>query len=308
MLKNLKISAKILAIIICVSLVGLLLAGFGAVKMAGIDDNYSSLVLTKSPAVVKLVRTGRNVTDAAYSAYQVLAYDGASDIAKDKAANFANQMKAAGASLAEARAGIGGHEAALSDMAKGIGLIESQGQVAVALGLQDRSDEAVAALSDMDRSVDAFIKTYQALRDQVLAEVASESQSLTDQTWTTIYTMIGFSLAGLVFGIVGATLIAAKGITGPLSRLSGRMQRLASGELEAPIVGVERGDEIGAMARAMQVFKEAALDKRRIEIEAEESRRSQAASRDRQSALDTAKAEDLRAFVAQVEMGFTRLA
>ncbi|RIX96849.1 methyl-accepting chemotaxis protein, partial [Aureimonas flava] len=42
--------------------------------------------------------------------------------------------------------------------------------------------------------------------------------------------------------------------------------------------------------------------------EAEESRRSQAASRDRQSALDTAKAEDLRAFVAQVEMGFTRLA
>ncbi|MBN9310578.1 MAG: HAMP domain-containing protein, partial [Devosia sp.] len=67
---------------------------------------------------------------------------------------------------------------------------------------------------------------------------------------------------------VGAVLLAiaaavgfvfSRTITKPLSQLTGTMNALAEGQLETEVKGAQRSDEIGAMARAVQVFKENAL-------------------------------------------------
>ena len=67
---------------------------------------------------------------------------------------------------------------------------------------------------------------------------------------------------------VGAILLAiaaavgfafSRTITKPLSKLTETMNALANGQLETDVNGVERGDEVGDMARAVQVFKENAL-------------------------------------------------
>jgi methyl-accepting chemotaxis protein len=67
---------------------------------------------------------------------------------------------------------------------------------------------------------------------------------------------------------VGAVLLAvaaavgflfSRTITKPISRLTDTMNALAQGQLETEVKGAERADEIGAMARAVQVFKENAL-------------------------------------------------
>ncbi len=67
---------------------------------------------------------------------------------------------------------------------------------------------------------------------------------------------IGTGLA-LVFSLAG--LIFARGITRPLSAMSDTMQRMADGERQIMIPALERTDEIGLMARAMQVFKDALI-------------------------------------------------
>jgi methyl-accepting chemotaxis protein len=50
------------------------------------------------------------------------------------------------------------------------------------------------------------------------------------------------------------------------------MERLAGGDLEADIPAQDRGDEIGAMSGAVQVFKENAIAVKRMGAEAEQTR------------------------------------
>ncbi len=53
----------------------------------------------------------------------------------------------------------------------------------------------------------------------------------------------------------------------PLSNITGVMRRLAKGETEVEVPGVERSDELGSMAGAVQVFKDNAIEARRMEGE-----------------------------------------
>jgi methyl-accepting chemotaxis protein len=80
-------------------------------------------------------------------------------------------------------------------------------------------------------------------------------------------------------GMVGLALIAVAGlaalavtrsITGPLGSLKGTMERLATGELTAEVGEAVRGDEIGDMARTVQVFKDNAVAMQRMQGEQEE--------------------------------------
>ncbi len=75
------------------------------------------------------------------------------------------------------------------------------------------------------------------------------------------------TLRNMMLG-VGAVLLAiaalvgfafSRTITKPISRLTETMNALAQGQLETEVKGAERADEIGDMARAVQVFKENAL-------------------------------------------------
>jgi methyl-accepting chemotaxis protein len=68
--------------------------------------------------------------------------------------------------------------------------------------------------------------------------------------------------------LIGAVLLAGAAVVGflfsrtltrPISRLTSTMGALASGKLDVEVGGAERGDEIGEMAKAVQVFKESAL-------------------------------------------------
>jgi methyl-accepting chemotaxis protein len=53
----------------------------------------------------------------------------------------------------------------------------------------------------------------------------------------------------------------------PLRRMTQAMTRLSSGDTDVDIPGLGRGDEIGAMAASVQVFKDGAIEKRRLEAE-----------------------------------------
>ena len=66
------------------------------------------------------------------------------------------------------------------------------------------------------------------------------------------------SIAGVLFGLV-ASFIIANSIVRPIKSMTTAMGRLADDDLEVEIGGRERGDEVGAMARAVQVFKENAV-------------------------------------------------
>ncbi|HEY7687295.1 MAG TPA: methyl-accepting chemotaxis protein [Dongiaceae bacterium] len=80
-----------------------------------------------------------------------------------------------------------------------------------------------------------------------------------------------------IFGLMCAGFLVASGcgyfivrrVTRPIEQLSGIMQRLAHRDLDVHVPGTERRDELGAMARTVEVFKENTLAKDRLEAAAE---------------------------------------
>ena len=58
----------------------------------------------------------------------------------------------------------------------------------------------------------------------------------------------------------------------PIGAMTGTMNRLASGDNSVEVLGLERRDEVGEMAKAVQTFKDAAIEKIRLEREAESQR------------------------------------
>jgi methyl-accepting chemotaxis protein len=59
----------------------------------------------------------------------------------------------------------------------------------------------------------------------------------------------------------------------PIGAMTGAMSRLARRDWSAAVPGVGRGDEIGAMAAAVQIFKDSGIEHERLQGEAEAARR-----------------------------------
>lgn len=86
-----------------------------------------------------------------------------------------------------------------------------------------------------------------------LMEVRKQ-QNIETETTTDIV-IIGGIVAALVLG-GGLGWAIGNGIGGPITQMTGAMGRLAQGDKETEIPGTERGDEVGEMAAAVQVFKD----------------------------------------------------
>ncbi|CCG40799.1 methyl-accepting chemotaxis protein [Magnetospirillum molischianum] len=131
--------------------------------------------------------------------------------------------------------------------------------------------------------------------DRRLIKVAQETEAANA---TSITLLLLVSSLAVFLGIVFAWVIA-RGITVPVQAMTGAMTRLANGDNTVTIPALDNHDEIGQMAKAVEVFKQNAIDKLRMEAEqkaAEESRRAQEeAQRKREAAIvvevaDVAKA------------------
>ncbi|BAM90860.1 putative methyl-accepting chemotaxis protein [Bradyrhizobium oligotrophicum S58] len=73
-------------------------------------------------------------------------------------------------------------------------------------------------------------------------------------------------IVAVLFGCLVAFLIAS-GIVGPLAAMTRAMGRLASGDVAVEIPGRGNRDEIGAMAKAIQVFKDNMAETERLRAE-----------------------------------------
>jgi len=132
--------------------------------------------------------------------------------------------------------------------------------VKVAGDLRAKQADLVKASAAIDEQVNKINTKLGAVRAEQGEKTAAAVQH-TEQT-------VIFSAAGaLLLGAVLAWLIGAS-VSGPIRRMTDRMQSLAAGELDDAIPGGESRDEIGRMARAVEVFRENALAVRRMEREA----------------------------------------
>ncbi|MEQ1902315.1 MAG: methyl-accepting chemotaxis protein [Devosia sp.] len=109
----------------------------------------------------------------------------------------------------------------------------------------------------------------------------ADTQSVADDTSMLLITQWVLLAVGLLLG-GSISLLSARAISKPLVQMTGAMGRLATGDLDIEVPGRGRGDEIGGMASAVEVFKHNALKVREMNA-AEEVRTGQ--TRERTAAM-----------------------
>ncbi|WJH39273.1 methyl-accepting chemotaxis protein [Aliirhizobium terrae] len=104
-----------------------------------------------------------------------------------------------------------------------------------------------------------------------------------------INTVIGTLIAAAI--CLAGFLVFARSLGNTIGGLTRTMGRLASGDLTAKIDGESRADELGAMAKAVQVFKDNALKTQALERQAEEQRSQTEEQRRHNAEQDRIRAE-----------------
>lgn len=101
---------------------------------------------------------------------------------------------------------------------------------------------------------DSLVKTIDnEVRQATEAAQGGEEAFVSAQFW--IYGAV--LLAAALCGLAGFLIVA--GVSRPVVRMTDIMRRLAGHDLKVEIEGVGRKDEIGAMAAAVQVFKDSII-------------------------------------------------
>ena len=119
---------------------------------------------------------------------------------------------------------------------------------------------------------------------------------------------IATALAAMLLVVCGLVGLLISSIGRPISFMTETMRRLAGGDLNAEVPDTARHDEIGDMARAVQVFKEAALEKLRLEGDMEAAReRAEEERRHREVERETS-AREQEAVVKSLAVGLEKLA
>ncbi|WP_456716875.1 methyl-accepting chemotaxis protein [Bradyrhizobium sp. USDA 4353] len=146
----------------------------------------------------------------------------------------------------------------------------------IAADLRAKQAELARVTTAIEAQVTQINKQLGAARSEQGSKTAV---AVVDTRQTIIVTAVG----AVVLGAILAWLIGAS-VSSPIRSMTDRMQSLAAGELEQPIPGGERRDEIGRMARAVEVFRDNALAVRRMEQEAAAQRETAEAERARMMA------------------------
>jgi len=115
------------------------------------------------------------------------------------------------------------------------------------------------------------------------------------------FLLIGITIACVVLAGGILTLIIRRVVTQPLQNMTRAMTRLAKGYIEEEIPAKERKDEIGEIAAAVQVFKENAIEKQRLErLQVENERKAKEARDQEMSALADKFKSDVEVVVEAV--------
>ncbi|MBX9635377.1 MAG: HAMP domain-containing protein, partial [Magnetospirillum sp.] len=258
-----KIGAKI-AIVPIVAILGMVVIAF--VGMRGLASQQHALDDIAGVSFAKSVKTGElsSLIQAAHSdLYRLLTWNAAGVDEKQMSkveASFAAAVKAAEASLK-------GYRTAYTLSAEEEGLLKTIEQ---AMNLYKENTSQVLSMQSMDfTAAVSFMWTAQdsfhALMKETQQLIALESRLVEDSkreagasASATRALFIGITVAALV-ALAAISLLLGRAISKAVGGMTSSMERLAQGDLATQIPAIGRKDEIGAMAAAVQVFKDNAL-------------------------------------------------
>ena len=284
-LDDVKIGAKI-AVIPIVAAIGMI--AMAVVGMRGLANQERALDDIANVAFAKSVESAQfsSMLQAAHSdLYRLLTWNAAGVDPKQMEkveTSFKGSLAKAGDMLKRYRSAyaLSPDETALLDKTeKALGLYNENTMQVLSMQAMDFT----AAVSFMWTAQDNFQALMADSEKMIGLEghlVEESKNNASNAAGHTRALFIGFSLAALL-ALVGIAIVLGRVIARAVGGMTQAMERLAQGHLDGAVPSVGRKDEIGAMAAAVQVFKDNALrvkalteEQALMQRQAEETKRS----------------------------------
>jgi methyl-accepting chemotaxis protein len=202
---------------------------------------------------------------------------------KAKQGRFQTQLAGARTTLTDALAGNTSDavKAAGTEVVKALTEFETASKKVFDQAAAFAQPDAIATLQNsvapaQSALQDALKRFEQSADDQDAAQAAAIQRTTTVITWLVVGLAAALVLALAALGYV----IVSRGVVRPMTAMTDVMMRLSSGEAAVgagtEIPYADRGDEIGNMAKAMQVFKTSMSDAERLRAEQQAEQQRQA--------------------------------
>jgi len=272
-MRNISIIGKFLLILSGFGVFTLAVAVYVGGQMWKIDSSYTALGAGPEAAAVHIAQANRELTAMRRSIADLM-------ISTTDAEN-----QAANADLKEARKAFSDDldDAAKAEpdsaadyqalKARGLEIVDQTCDATIKAGMAANNPTAAIAsqatyLKDCSPAFPTLVADLAGKVKAVVADAHTKDDALTDVTKGAITATFVLIICGLVAVMVGGFFAIRAMVVAPIKGLSSTMDRLSRGDFQVRVEGEDRRDELGGMARAVQVFKDAGLEKQRLEAEA----------------------------------------
>ena len=237
-------------------------AGAGAFvvhSLRGINDAYTDLVARVDRSTVVAARAARDVAMYEAKSYELAAAtteaENARLLGEAEALHktYVTHMGEVREHLPEQRDTIGATLAATEEaFAACAPLLRA---AAFVPSMPDNAKAVAAITRGCAPLIATGLQAQTGLTDDLIAYSGRTSGDLTEQTQGAIEITLVWLVGGVLAAIAAGLWIGIIGVSRPIGVLAGAMDKLARNDLTVDLSGWHRRDEIGAIARAVEVFR-----------------------------------------------------
>ncbi|MBR0558801.1 methyl-accepting chemotaxis protein [Neokomagataea anthophila] len=266
MLKNTLIKTKIALVAFSLAVVALVGNAFLSYNEIKTEESYRKLVQVDDPGTIELTRATDKINALLYATHRMLEQVHTSTVLETQK-RFERDIEGMDAVLNEARRKDPQMAQTLEPFNKRWIELRRMFRQAGAAVKQGDVEQVIDNLNYLDRDGVNFALDIGSLASKRIMSVDNKANSIMKSASFSIYlcmSIVFFSI--LIFSII-SYYVANRGIVSPLLSVRDHMLALARGILNEDIVHKERGDEVGAMAKALHIMQNALVQARRLEDE-----------------------------------------
>jgi methyl-accepting chemotaxis protein len=271
LLNNLRIALKVSLIVVLMSIVTIGTVIFATQRMRVADDANTDIVTRVDKSTTMAARAARMAENYVSSAFQLaaettdegnvkyLAQTGAGRKAYESA------MAAVLKDMPEQRASI---EPVIANFEKVFAVCDPGIKYAASTNTPEENLKAAQRLKvECVPPAELAIAAHAKMVDGLIAGSEKISDGLTEEANFAIRMVWVSAGIGLFLGLAAALWIGIKGLSQPIARLKSVMEVLAGNNLSVEVPGTQRRDELGEMARTVEIFKKSGLEVERLKAE-----------------------------------------
>jgi methyl-accepting chemotaxis protein len=270
-LNNLKIVFKIGLIVALLAVVGAIGLGFSSLSTRQTAAAYSDLVVRIDSSATWTARASRSAEAYVSYAYQLAAEttdEGNAKLMKavtENQKNYETRMALVRKNMPERAVPI---DSVMAEFAKAVTVCHPVIEFAAK---STSPEDALKAAARLKAECDPLVRTVLGHQTDLVEEIATfaaaQAHELEVRAESTIWTVLASAGTGLLASLAIAMWIGVKGLAQPINHLKSVMEAFARNDLNADVPGVGRCDEVGEMARTVEVFKKNGLEVERMKTE-----------------------------------------